>query len=73
MSAGRISCYSNIEGELFTPILDLCRGHCLEEAIQAVSQLCSGQKVKEWKVSSCVVSVLECQTWDRGAPLEAGG
>lgn len=39
-----------------------------EEAAQSVSQLDSGQKVKNWKASSCVASVLECQMWGRGAP-----
>lgn len=39
-----------------------------EETAQSVSQLDSGQKVKDWKASSCVVSVLECQMLDRGAP-----
>lgn len=39
-----------------------------EEAAQYFSQLDSGQKVKDWKASSCVVSVLECQMWDRRAP-----
>lgn len=39
-----------------------------EEAAQSISQLDSGQKVKAWKASRCVVSVLECQMWDKEAP-----
>lgn len=41
-----------------------------EEAAQSISQLDSGQKVKDWKASRCVVSVLECQMWEKDAPLD---